>query len=172
MRCSPTRQRLDVVSNNVANQNVTGYTRQTVHLGSGCRHHQRSDRRRRGRIPGSPRSRSATVCWSRGCSSRRRRRRRLRQRQTALNQLQSVFGLTSSSTSAISTTLGSAIDSFYNTFSSLAVRAIADTATRQAVLSAASNACLRVPIGVRSRLLLRQRESPGRRPRWSLPSTG
>jgi flagellar hook-associated protein 1 FlgK len=55
---------------------------------------------------------------------------------TALNDLQSVFGISSSSTSASSTALGSGIDNFFNSLSALQASPSAAT-SRQAVIAAA-----------------------------------
>ena len=126
---------LDVVSKNVANQNVAGYTRETVNwsadvvtingegLGSGSDTGltavSQRDRVLEQRVQQQTQAQSQSSA-----------------KETALNQLQTVFGLNSSTTSALSTTLGSAIDGLFNSFSSLAA-APTDTATRQAVLSAA-----------------------------------
>ena len=126
---------LDVVSKNVANQNVTGYTRETVNweadvvtingqtLGAGS-DTGLSAVSQRDRVL-EQRVQQQTQAQSSASS-----------KQGALNQLQTIFGLSSTTTSALQTTLGSAIDGLYNSFSSLAA-APADTATRQAVLSAA-----------------------------------
>ena len=127
---------LDVVAKNVANQNVTGYTRETVNwsadvvtingegLGSGSNTGlsavSQRDRVLEQRVQQQTQAQSQSAA-----------------KESALNQLQTVFGLSSSTTSALSTTLGSAIDGLFNSFSSLAA-APTDTATRQAVLGAAS----------------------------------
>ena len=55
---------------------------------------------------------------------------------TALNDLQSIFGITSTSTLASSTTLGTDIDGFFNSLSALQATPSAATA-RQAVIAAA-----------------------------------
>ena len=57
--------------------------------------------------------------------------------ESALQQIQNVFGLSSTSTSASSTTLGTDINSFFGALSSLTSNP-SDTATRQSVLSAAT----------------------------------
>jgi flagellar hook-associated protein 1 FlgK len=57
--------------------------------------------------------------------------------ESALQQIQNVFGLSSTSTSASSTTLGTDIISFFSALSSL-TNSPSDAATRQSVLSAAT----------------------------------
>jgi flagellar hook-associated protein 1 FlgK len=57
--------------------------------------------------------------------------------ESALQQVQNVFGLSSTSTSASSTTFGTDISSFFSALSSLTSNP-SDTATRQSVLSAAT----------------------------------
>ena len=126
---------LDITSKNVANQNVVGYTRETVSwsadvvsingtsVGTGASTGpvgvSQRDRVLEQRVQQQTQVSSAATA-----------------RESALTQLQSVFGLSSSSSSALSTDLGSAIDGLYNSFSALA-NAPSDTSARQAVLSAA-----------------------------------
>jgi flagellar hook-associated protein 1 FlgK len=57
--------------------------------------------------------------------------------ESALQQIQNIFGLSSTTNSASSTALGTAIDSFFSSLSTLASNP-ADTATRQSVLTAAN----------------------------------
>jgi flagellar hook-associated protein 1 FlgK len=57
--------------------------------------------------------------------------------ESALRQVQNIFGLSSTSTSASSTQLGTAINSFFSSLSALTNNP-SDTATRQSVLSAAT----------------------------------
>lgn len=126
---------LDVTARNVANQNVQGYTRQVISWSADVV-----------TINGA----AVGAGGSTGLTATSQRDRVLEQRvqqqtqvtsaaaarQSALGQLQSVFGLSSTTTSALSTVLGSAIDGLYNSFSALA-SSPADTASRQAVISAA-----------------------------------
>jgi flagellar hook-associated protein 1 len=126
---------LNATSNNVANQNTPGYTRQVVTWQT----------RDSVTIGGLTVGGGVTV----GQSSQRDRvlEQRVQQQtqvqaqsqalESALQQIQSVFGLSSTSTSASTTQLGSTIDSFFNALSSLTANP-SDTATRQKVLSAAS----------------------------------
>jgi len=126
---------LNITAKNVANQNVVGYTRETVSwsadvvsingvsVGTGSSTGpvgvSQRDRVLEQRVQQQTQVSSASTA-----------------RESALAQLQSVFGLSSSSTSALSTALGSAIDGLYNSFSALA-NAPSDTSARQAVLAAA-----------------------------------
>jgi flagellar hook-associated protein 1 FlgK len=123
---------LGITSKNVANQNVQGYTRETVSwqadvvsingasVGTGPTAVSQRDRVLEQRVQQQTQLSSAAAA-----------------RQSALTQLQSIFSLSSSSSAAIATPLGSAIDSFYNSFSALA-NSPSNTSSRQAVLSAAN----------------------------------
>lgn len=127
---------LNVVSNNVANQNTAGYTRQVVNW-------QSRDSVTIG---------SYSVGQGVSVSSSSQRDRILEQRvqqqtqlvahsstlASALQQIEDIFSITSNSSSATSTALGSALDSFFNSLSALTARP-ADTTTRQGVLIAAKN---------------------------------
>ncbi len=125
---------LNVTSNNVANQNTVGYTRQTVEW-------QTQDVVTLG---GATTSSGVTVLLS---SQRDRVLERRVQQQTQIQsqsaiidsgfqQVQSIFGLSSTSTSASTTTLGSATDSFFGSLASLASNP-ANIAIRQNVLTTA-----------------------------------
>ncbi|QNI35302.1 flagellar hook-associated protein FlgK [Edaphobacter albus] len=128
---------LNVISNNVANQNTPGYTRQVVNL-------QQNDS-----VTIGNRNVGGGVSAGQAVSQRDRILEQRVQQQTqvqaqsqalqnALNQVQNIFGLSSTTTSASSTQLGSALDSFFNAVSSLTANP-ADIPTRQKVLSAATN---------------------------------
>ena len=126
---------LDVTGNNVANQNVVGYTRETLNWSSDVV-----------QINGV----SVGTGVSTGVSPVSQRDRVLEQRvqqqtqvssqstslQSALNQLQSVFGLSATSASGTTTELSSAIDGLYSAFSSLAASPASST-VRQTALTAA-----------------------------------
>lgn len=127
---------IDVTANNVANQNTAGYTRQVVQF-----------------------SASDTVAlngfldngsWVTATASSQRDRvleQRLQQatssanasstRLTALQAVESQFGLSSTSGNASSTALGSAVDGFFASLQSLTANPT-DSATRGSVLTAAS----------------------------------
>ncbi|HZY73596.1 MAG TPA: flagellar hook-associated protein FlgK, partial [Edaphobacter sp.] len=121
---------------NVANQNTPGYTRQVVSW-------QQTDAVT---LSGQVYSTGIT---STAVSQRSRILEQRVQQQTqtqaqsgaldaALQQVEEIFGLTSSATSASLTALGSATDAFFNSFASLEANP-SDAATRQSVLAAASN---------------------------------
>jgi flagellar hook-associated protein 1 FlgK len=129
---------LGVISNNVANQNTPGYTRQVV------------DWQTRDSVTiGSYTVGEGVAVGSQGVSQRDRILEQRVQQQTqtqaqsealssALNQIENIFGLSSTSNSASSTVLGTAMDSFFGALSSLTANP-SDTTTRQAVLTAAKN---------------------------------
>ena len=125
---------LDITSNNVSNQNTVGYTREVATW-------QSSDLVT---INGS------TYSTDGGVTAVSQRDRVLEQQvqqqtqvqaqsgalETALEQVQNVFGLTSTSTSATTTDIGSAMDSFFSSLSSLESDP-SDASTRQSVIAAA-----------------------------------
>jgi flagellar hook-associated protein 1 FlgK len=128
---------LNITSNNVANQNTPGYTRQVVNWQT-----------RDSVTIGSMVVGGGVSVGQAGISQRDRILEQRVQQQTqiqaqsqalesALQQVQNIFGLTSTSTSATSTQLGSAMDSFFNALSSLTANP-SDATTRQKVLSAAN----------------------------------
>lgn len=128
---------LNITSNNVANQNTPGYTREVATW-------QENDSVTIG---------NATVGQGASVGAAASQRDRILEKRVqqqiqvqaqsqslgdALNQVQSIFGLSSSSTSASSTALGTALNGFYNALSSLTANP-SDSAARQKVISAASN---------------------------------
>ncbi len=127
---------LNVTSNNVANQNSAGYARQVTSF-------QANDSVT---IGGLRTGEGVSVTIS-SVRDRVLEQRLQQQTQTAaqsgnlvstLGLVQNVFGVKASSTSAATTTLGSAIDSFYNSFTALEGNA-SSPASRNSVLSAASS---------------------------------
>jgi flagellar hook-associated protein 1 FlgK len=129
---------LNVVSNNVANQNTPGYTRQVVNWQS-----------RDSVTVGAYTVGEGVSVGATGVSKRDRilEQRVQQQIQTqsqsdtlakVLGQIEDIFGLSSTSTSASSTAIGTAMDSFFNSLSSLSANS-ADATARQAVLTAAKN---------------------------------
>jgi flagellar hook-associated protein 1 len=129
---------LNVVSNNVANQNTPGYTRQVVNWES-----------RDSVTIGAYTVGEGVSVGATGISQRDRVLEQRLQQQTqtqaqsqslaaALGEIEQVFGLSATSSSASSTALGSAMDSFSNALSSLTANP-SDTTTRIAVLTSAKN---------------------------------
>ena len=127
---------LDVTANNVANQNTVGYTREVVNF-------QTDDSVTLGSSTGS-----GVNIGSGPVSQRDRVLEQRVQQQTqsqsqsasmeaALQQLQNIFNLSSTSTSASSTALGSATDTFFGSLTALTSNP-GDASTRQNVLTAAS----------------------------------
>jgi flagellar hook-associated protein 1 len=129
---------LNATANNVANQNTPGYTREVVSFESGDSVV----------LSGRAQSEGVTV----NVTSQRDRvlEQRVQQQiqttaqsagvQSALQQVENIFGVTSSSTSSnevASSQLGTAINNFFSSLSSLEANA-SDTSTRQQVLTAAS----------------------------------
>jgi flagellar hook-associated protein 1 FlgK len=128
---------LSITANNVSNQNTAGYTRETVNW-------QPVDAVT---INGS----TYYVAENSGQSAISQRDRVLEQRvqaqtqvtsqssayETAMQQIENVFGLSSTLDSASSTALGTAMDSYYSALSALSANP-SDASVRQSVLSAAN----------------------------------
>lgn len=126
---------IDITSNNVANANTPGYTEEaaiwqendtitlsgTTGAGQGATVSANSQRDPvlNQRVQQQTQAEAASSAES-----------------TALGELQSIFGLTSSTTAAVSTTIGSDINSFFSSLSSLQANP-SDNSVRQGVLSAA-----------------------------------
>ncbi|HEY0162750.1 MAG TPA: flagellar hook-associated protein FlgK [Edaphobacter sp.] len=127
---------LNVVSNNVANQNTAGYTRQVAswqendsirigsyNVGQGATETQSSQRDRvleqRVQQQTQTQSQSAAV-------------------QSALQQIENIFGLSSTDSSASTTALGKSLSDFYDALSSLTANP-SDSTLRQKVISMAQN---------------------------------
>jgi flagellar hook-associated protein 1 FlgK len=128
---------INITANNVANQSTPGYTRETVNFESG-------DAVSLSGYKGLDGSVSATAVSVR---SRVLEQQLQQQTQsstastavlTALQNIQSMFGLTSTSTDASSTTLGSAMNSFFSSLTALASNPT-DAVTQTAVHTAASS---------------------------------
>ncbi len=129
------QEALNVTSNNVANQNTAGYTREVVEF-------QSADTvTLSGGTFGSGVTASANSQRDRVLEQQVQHQTQVQAQtgalESALQQIQNVFGLSSTSTSASSTTLGTDINSFFGALSSLTSNP-SDTATRQSVLSAAT----------------------------------
>jgi len=129
------QEALNVTGNNVANQNTAGYTRQVVSF-------QSVDAvTLSGGTYGSGVVASATSQRDRVLEQQVQQQTQTQAQsgalESALQQIQNIFGLSSTTSSASSTVLGTAIDSFFSSLSALAGNP-SDTATRQSVLTAAN----------------------------------
>jgi flagellar hook-associated protein 1 FlgK len=127
------QEALNVTSDNVANQTTPGYTREVVSF-------QSVDAvTLSGGSYGSGVTASATSQRDRVLEQQVQQQTQTQAQsgalETALTQIQNIFGLSSTSSSASSTALSSASDSFFSALSALASDP-SDTATRQSVLSA------------------------------------
>jgi flagellar hook-associated protein 1 len=129
------QEALNVTSNNVANQNTAGYTREVVSFtpvdtvtlsggtyGSGVTARESPER---------------DLALERQVQAQTQIQAQSGALESALEQIQSIFGLSSTNSSASSTALSTAINSFFSALSSLASDP-SDTATRQNVLTTAN----------------------------------
>lgn len=126
---------LNVTSNNVANQNTAGYTREVVNF-------QAVDAvTLSGGSVGSGVTASATSQRDRVLEQQVQQQTQIQAQsgavESALQQIENIFGLSSTTSSASSTALGTAINSFISSLSVLASNP-SDTVTRQNVLTAAN----------------------------------
>jgi flagellar hook-associated protein 1 len=126
---------LNVTASNVANQNTAGYTNEVVSF-------QSADAvTLSGSTYGSGVTASAVSQRDRVLEQRVQQQTQTQAQsgalESALQQVQNIFGLSSTSTSASSTQLGTDINSFFSSLSALTSDP-SDTATRQSVLAAAS----------------------------------
>jgi len=129
------QEALNVTSNNVANQNTAGYTRQVVNF-------QSVDAvTLSGSTFGSGVTASATSQRDRVLEQQVQQQTQTQAQsgafESALQQVENIFGLSSTTSSASSTVLGTAINSFFSSLTALASNP-SDTATRQNVLTAAN----------------------------------
>jgi flagellar hook-associated protein 1 FlgK len=129
------QEALNVTSNNVANQNTAGYTRQVVDF-------QSVDAvTLSGNTIGSGVTASATSQRDRVLEQRVQQQTQSQAQsgalESALQQIQNIFGLSSTTNSASSTALGTATDSFFSSLSALASDP-SNISTRQNVLTAAN----------------------------------
>jgi flagellar hook-associated protein 1 FlgK len=126
---------LDATSINVANQNTAGYTREVVNF-------QSADAvTLSGASYGTGVTASAVSQRDRVLEQRVQQQTQIQAQsgalESALQQVQNIFGLSSSMTSASSTQLGADMNSFFSALSALTSKP-ADAATRQGVLAAAN----------------------------------
>jgi flagellar hook-associated protein 1 FlgK len=130
------QEALNVTSNNVANQNTAGYTRQVVNF-------QSVDAvTLSGSTFGAGVTSSATSQRDRVLEQQVQQQTQTQAQsgalESALKQIENVFSLSSTPSSASSTVLGTAINSFFSSLTALA-SIPSDTATRQNVLTAANS---------------------------------
>jgi flagellar hook-associated protein 1 FlgK len=126
---------LNVTASNVANQKTVGYTNEVVSF-------QSTDTvTLSGSTYGTGVTASAVSQRDRVLEQRVQQQAQTQAQsgalESALQQVQNIFGLSSTSTSASSTQLGTAMNSFFSSLSALTNNP-SDTATRQSVLSAAT----------------------------------
>jgi flagellar hook-associated protein 1 FlgK len=127
---------IDITSTNVANANTPGYTDEVASW-------QESDTVRLSCGAGSTDGPSVTAVSQRDPVLNQRVQQQTQlvsassAEGAALNDLQSVFGLTSTSTAALATTIGGDIDGFFSSLNALQ-EAPANSSARQGVLSAAT----------------------------------
>jgi flagellar hook-associated protein 1 FlgK len=129
------QEALNITSNNVANQNTAGYTRQVVNF-------QAVDAvTLSGGSFGSGVTASATSQRDHVLEQQVQQQTQIQAQsgalQSVLQQIQNVFSLSSTTSSASSTVLGSAIASFFSSLSALTSNP-SDPSTRQNVLAAAT----------------------------------
>jgi flagellar hook-associated protein 1 FlgK len=127
---------LNITANNVMNQNTAGYTREVVSfqstdsvtLSGGAIDEgvSTSETSQRDRILEQTLQQQTQITGQSGAL------------ESALQQVENIFNITSTQSSATSTPLSSAIDSFFSSLSALTSNP-SDPSTRQAVLSAANN---------------------------------
>jgi flagellar hook-associated protein 1 len=130
------QEALNVTANNVANQNTAGYTREVVSF-------QSADAvTLSGGTVGSGVTASATSQRDRVLEQQVQQQMQTQAQsgalESALQQVQNIFGLSSTTSSASSTVLGTAVDSFFSSLSALASNP-SDPATRQNVLTTANS---------------------------------
>jgi len=126
---------LNVTSNNVANQNTAGYTREVVSW-------QPSDAvTLSGTLFNGGITTTAASQRDRVLEQRMHQQTQAQAQsgalESALQQVENIFGMSATATSANSTALGTAMDSFFSSLSALTANP-SDAATRQSVLSAAN----------------------------------
>jgi flagellar hook-associated protein 1 FlgK len=128
---------IDITSNNVANANTPGYTDEIATW-------HESDTVKLSGTSGASEGASVSAVSQRSpvLNQRVQQQTQLESssaaESTALTDLQSIFGMTSTSTSAVSTAIGTSINSFFNSLSALEANP-SDNSVRQGVLSAAAS---------------------------------
>lgn len=128
---------LNITANNVANQNTAGYTREVANFSTQDTYLLNGYEQSDGVTAGSPTSIRDRVLEQR-VEQQTQAASQSSTLETALNSVQSIFGLTATTTSSDLTALGTATDAFFGSLTALA-NSPSQSATRQGVLSAASN---------------------------------
>jgi flagellar hook-associated protein 1 len=127
---------INITANNVANQNTAGYTRETVNF-------EANDAVSLSGYAGLGEPVTATAVSQRDRVLEQQLQQQTQgstastARLTALQSVESMFGLSSTSTDASSTTLGSAVDGFFSSLTALSSNPT-NSATQTAVLTAAT----------------------------------
>ena len=128
---------LNATANNVANQDTAGYTRQVVSWQTGD-----SVTLSQGVQSSSAPTVTTTSVRDRVLEQRVQQATQAEASTSSqadvLSQIETIFGVTGSSTTAGSTALGTSLNAFFSSLTALAVNP-ADAATRQGVLSAANS---------------------------------
>jgi len=129
------QEALNVTANNVANQNTAGYTREVVNFQSV------DEVTLSGGSFGSGVTATATSQRDRVLEQQVQQQTQIQAQSgalvSALQQIQNIFGLSSTTSSASTTTLGTDLDTFFSALSALTSQP-SDTATRQSVVAAAT----------------------------------
>ena len=126
---------INVTSNNVANQNTVGYTRETPNFITQDTYVLNGIKIADGVTAGAPTSVRDRVLEQR-VEQQTQVSSQSATLQTALAEVQDVFGLSATSSSSSLTALGTAVNSFYSSLTTLAANP-SETPTREQVLSAA-----------------------------------
>ena len=128
---------IDITSNNVANANTPGYTDEVATW-------RESDTVKLSGTVGAAEGASVSAASQRDSVLNHRVQQQTQleasssAESTALTDLQSIFGITSTSTSPVSTAIGTSMNSFFNSLSALEASP-SDSSVRQNVLSAAAD---------------------------------
>lgn len=133
---SANQSALNITANNVANQNTPGYTRERPNFTTQDTYLLGGYEQSNGVTSGTPTSIRDRVLEQR-VEQQTQASSQSSTLETALNGVQSIFGLTATSTSSNLTALGSGTDAFFSSLTALA-SSPSQSATRQGVLSAAS----------------------------------
>jgi len=127
---------LNITANNVANQNTAGYTREVPNFSTQDTYLINGYEESNGVTAGNPTSVRDRVLEQR-VQQQTQAASASSTLQTALDNVQAIFGLTSSSTASSVTQLGTDVNSFFTSLTALANNP-SEAATRQQVLSSAS----------------------------------